>query len=727
MNNIASAKNVQKLIHLFEDKVNDKQSKRNLLLFIFLTVVIVIALILQVISIFKSASTPPPIFLTIGYGVVLISLSLFLFLKIDLSTFKVGQAITFTILILAVIEGIYANFLKNINTNITLDSYIESDQTHSILPGQKWDTVYNAKDLTITSLEFFVEGDPPTGLAIKLVSEESNKVFFDRQINENEFTKDNDIDKSIISISSGMIHPEFDTFPTGVYHICLANTNTSQEIEISVKEDEENNPMINVSTHRATMGGYKIALFLFLLMITYLVIIYTYSMDKKICPEKFFLMSVIPLSVAYLILMPSLGIPDAGAHFSAAYRLSNILLNSEPWVGRIDDINYIQSIARKNPDMRDILLIKSNIHLWAQNTELIEWPYIEQRMEYYSIFSYLPQVLGLCLGRLLGLGSVLTIYLGRLCMLLTYIFSCYNAIKKTPVGKFIFATMPLLPMSLMMSSAISYDSLVLISTLNFLACSLKLCHEPNSKSALIECMVWAFIVGSVKGGGYLILLPIVFIFFYQDREHAWINAGSVVGSGIISVLLFDVILPAGTRLFQFGGENADKLYASYVLEKPLKYLEMMFETYVVQADSILINMGGTHLARLENTIPASVIVGLMLVIGIFSIYEKDSVQLNNRDKYTFIFIIFLEFILTPAMLLSWTNKGSNIIEGLQGRYYLPVLPLMMLVITKFKLHTENNGKEYEHHRQEVSSLCYNIYALLSCLCIYYMMRLYLVR
>ena len=590
-----------------------------------------------------------------------------------------------------------------------------------------WDTVYDTKELTITSLDFFVEGEPPIGLAIKLVSEESGKAFFDRLIDKNEYTRDDNINKSIISISSGMINPEFDVFPTGVYHIYFTNTNTSQTIKVSVKEDGENNPLINVSSHKTTMGGYKIALSLLLLMMIYLVIIYTYSMDQKIKPENFFLMSVIPLSAAYLILITPLSIPDANAHFSAAYRLSNILLNKDPWYGRIDDINYIQNFARKNPDMRDILLIKSSIRTWAQNTELMEWPYIEKRMEYYSIFSYLPQVLGLCLGRLIGLGSVLTVYLGRLCMLITYIFSCLNAVKKAPIGKFIFAAMPLLPMSLMMSSAISYDALVLICTLNFLACSLKLCQEPESKSALMECMAWAFFVGSVKGGGYLLLLPIVFIFIYRGGKRAWGNAGAVIGSGMVSALLFDVILPAGTKLFQFGGEVSDKLYASYVFEHPIKYVEMMVETYLVQTD-LLTSMGGTHLARLEYTIPTLVIMGLMLTIGIYSIYEKDRIQLNNKDKSILLFTILLVFVLTPVMLLSWTSAGSTIIEGLQGRYYLPAFPLMMIVITKFKLHTENNnGEENEQHRQEVSRLCYNTYAFLSCLCIYYMMRLYLMR
>ena len=38
----------------------------------------------------------------------------------------------------------------------------------------------------------------------------------------------------------------------------------------------------------------------------------------------------------------------------------------------------------------------------------------------------------------------------------------------------------------------------------------------------------------------------------------------------------------------------------------------------------------------------------------------------------------LVMLLTAgAMLVSWTSRDSMIIEGLQGRYFLPVLPLFL--------------------------------------------------
>lgn len=473
--------------------------------------------------------------------------------------------------------------------------------------------------------------------------------------------------------------------------------------------------------------GHKLAWLLIDVATVYLVLVYAYSKKRAFTAERFYLVSVIPLTAIHLTLMLPWSAPDSNRHFQAAYRHSNMLMGQEEWVIREDDAELYNSAWKEHgdPTMEDISLVLYFKSLKARNTELIPWPSPDKRMEYYSIFCYLPQVLGICLGRILGLGSVLTVYLARAFMGIVYILACYHAIQRAPVGKIIFATIPLLPMSLMMGTAISYDPMVLITTLNFLACSLRLSYEPEAKPALMECMAWAFLIGAVKGGGYLILLPMVLVFFKKDRKRALRQSGMVLLSGILSVVAFDVVLPYGSSLFQFGGV-ADKLSSSYAFAHPLEYLHMCAETYINSVDALTINMGGTALAWLEPVIPNAVIVGLMLIIGVSSIYEKDEIPLGQREKWVFWLVVILEIILTPVMLLSWTSVGSNVIEGLQGRYYLPVLPLIIMILTKFKLHdgAENIAAE---HALQIKGSCFRGFALLSCLAVYYMLKLYLTR
>lgn len=74
-----------------------------------------------------------------------------------------------------------------------------------------------------------------------------------------------------------------------------------------------------------------------------------------------------------------------------------------------------------------------------------------------SLHAYLPQALGITLGRLLSLGQVLTIYLGRLCNLAFFVLCGWLAVRLAPFGKMAFFGAALLPMTLELVSSLSYD------------------------------------------------------------------------------------------------------------------------------------------------------------------------------------------------------------------------------------------------------------------------------
>lgn len=489
----------------------------------------------------------------------------------------------------------------------------------------------------------------------------------------------------------------------------------------------------NISTEEVILGR-RIALVCFVILGIYLVLIGVFSRKKEFDIKLFFLFSIIPLSVIYLILMLPWSVPDSGTHFLTIYRFSNILLGNGKvgaWTGRADDAAFITDVwynVGRNPNMQGYASIVSNCKIFAENTMIVDLPLHLEEMEFYSIINYLPQVLGLTIGRICGLSTVLSIYIARVFIMLFYIFTTYHAIKLSPMGKGIFAIVPLLPMSLMMSSAFSYDSMVLISSLNFVASILALYQEPKSKKRLAEGMFWAFILGAVKGGGYLILLPIVFILIGKDKRTAIVNNISIICSGLVSVLIFDVFLTAGSKLFQFGVEGNGKMSASFAFHEPLAYLQMCITTYVKYFDDLFFGLGGNRLAWIEDTVPNVIIVGLLLIMGIYSTHEMDEIELENKDKYFFNLVIILTLLLTPMMLLSFTNEGSDVIMGLQGRYYLPILSVVMMVLTKFKLH-----KYYDIYNRnsflvhDIKKKCFAGCSFFNCLAVYYMMRLYLER
>ncbi len=127
----------------------------------------------------------------------------------------------------------------------------------------------------------------------------------------------------------------------------------------------------------------------------------------------------------------------------------------------------------------------------------------------------------------------------------------------------------------------------------------------------------------------------------------------------------------------------------------------------------------------KKVIPDIIIAGLLVSAGVMSVFEKDRFSFTKRDRNVFLGIIALIVFTMPAMLLSWTSAGSDMIMGLQGRYFLPVLPLIFFVFTKFTVRVRTDSS-----RERITGIGrkYMIwFAVLSCLCVYFMMRLYLTR
>lgn len=613
------------------------------------------------------------------------------------------------------------NLFQHIITQIAVVQYTDSNDVHPLEPGEIWQVSYNVSQADFSAFEFFVKGKQNTDLHIQIQNMDTGEKYVDYAVCANDIITDSILNRPAIKISCKDF--QMNVFPKGNYQIFFTNTGNKEVIPISTILDKAGNEQINLALIKDSRLGYWLATIILLLICIYLVFITVITLSgKNINAEQFFLVSILFLSIIYFVLMLPWSVPDTGAHLQATYRLSNIILGEKEWNGRLDDILFYTNVwSGSNPSMHNYYCAYFNLTQNAMQTELIEWTNPQYRMEYYSILCYLPQVIGFVIGRLLNLGTVMMIYFGRVCTLILYIIFGYNAVKKIPIGKYIIGGVLLLPMSLMMASAISYDPLVLVSSANFIASIFKRKLEPKKKFTLIECMVWAFVLGGIKGGGYLILLPLVLTLLDRNKEN--LQNVLILLTGGTSAFLFDVVLPAGSALFQFGAEGSGKLYASYAIEKPLEFLNMCAESYFQCLDYLVINMAGTHIAWLENTIPAFIITGSVFILIIISIYEKDSLRLQSKDKYTMLFVIFLTILLTPAMLLSWTSVGSSLVAGLQGRYYLPILPLLLLILTKFNLHIEI----WEKHFYTICNSCCRIFGLFSSIAIYYMLRLYLTR
>lgn len=607
----------------------------------------------------------------------------------------------------------------NLFQNLAKTVYITDPQK-----SQKYDTIkpqeskkYSAylSYMHFDTLKIYLEGDNRENIHVRLTDDEGTS-YADRDIRKWDIAGDGRAEKTAVSIS----FPE--QLPPGQYNVEIKNTGT-EPLRLSVRDKGE----LNFSTSVSTFLSGKIALCIIGILFLYVIVIFTVSSHSDLSVEKWFLLTVTPLAIVYMILFTPWSQPDTTAHMYATYRLSNKLLGyheRDVWKGREEDAEFLRYVwgHDPNPSLKSYAGIAENAHLVCGKTDIVNLPGAEPRMKFYSAFNYLPQVIGITLGRLLHLSTVASVYLGRMLILLLYIMTMYRNISKIPAGKWIFATIVMFPMALMMSSAVSYDAMVIISSLSFIACIFRLRKE-RSRSVYIETAIWCFIAGAVKGGGYvLMLLPLSFMIF--DRSHVKRSIHQIIGLieiGAFSVLLFDRLIPSSLG-FQFGTDGNSRLTAGYALHEPLHYLDMALNSYSTYFDLLTINTAGSHLAWLEWTLPLAAVSMFMLIGGVQAIFEKDDMELRKSYKWIGIAVIFIGLISIPAMLLSWTEAGSRRVEGMQGRYFLPLVPVFYFLITKYSLHVSAPGNYGWILKRGIIWM-----TALSSVFVYYLMTIYLTR
>lgn len=656
--------------------------------------------------------------------------------------FKKPHLLRWGALVLAASLGVLfisTDLFQRINSNVVVSDYIVNDDTkdsligrttYQVAPGSEWEGHFMVHNVQPDTLDFACQSGLTPSAHIQLVNENTGVIYLDCAVSPEEYRIDEHSGKPVLSFSAVGIGIAEGVFPFGYYTVRIRNEGEAP-LTFDAISNSEGELNIDATQLRSTGLAYYMAAGVLLLLLGYLFFITLWFDRRNFAPENFFLVTVLPLGVIYFLLVPPRGLNDTASHMAAAFRLANMVLGhtgTDAWTARADDANFFTDVVHRfanNPETANYLTIFSNLHLRAVNTQLVDFAH-DVKMEYYSIVNYLPQVAGLVIGRLLGLSSVLTVGLARICILAVYIAACYHAIKVTPLGKTLFALIPLLPASMNVSSSFSYDAMVLVIVMNFIANIFRLTEDCSNKRFWAETLVWSSLLGAVKGGGYLILLPLVLLLLKKPLKNCAAQILSTLAVAGGAAYLCDVILPGGAKLFQFGGQESAALSTSFAFQYPVQYFTMMVRTYLQNLDYYVFSTIGSHLGWAENTIPGVIVMLLFCCMLLIALHEKDRPALMKRERGVFSLIIAISLLFTPMMMLKDTKIGALTIDGIQGRYYIPLLPFVGLLLTRGRLHREVRDTDADA-AQTLTAGAALAFGALSCICVYCILRLYLTR
>jgi uncharacterized membrane protein len=308
----------------------------------------------------------------------------------------------------------------------------------------------------------------------------------------------------------------------------------------------------------------------------------------------------------------------------------------------------------------------------------------------YPPWAYLPSVVGVLFAKLIHAPLIWYVYLGRIFSLLAWMILTWLAIKVIPQGKWFLVALALLPTSLSQAITMSADGL--INSISWLLIALVLAVFAKTvvltKKNLLLITLLATYLCIIKEGYWLIAFfpliihPSYFKNVRQSRVWKSLSLSIMLVASILFALnakrtLSNVVLSPIA-----GAYINTKLQTHYLLHHLLLFTFRALEQPLTKSfDTIYLGMFGIMTNRLIYL--SILIIGLLAFALYLGLHQTKSIvslmEHRNRLWITAIIILLGTYLLIAvSFYLGETSVGGSTINSIYGRYFLPLLPLILI-------------------------------------------------
>ena len=348
-----------------------------------------------------------------------------------------------------------------------------------------------------------------------------------------------------------------------------------------------------------------------------------------------------------------------------------------------DVCNMSVAESLKNPDIKNISFESIEKFLFAplnlETTEILMIPNTGQ----YPPLAYFPQATVAFIGRNLNL-SAGAIYYAMCFASLFFVAICvFFAMKILPEKKFLIFLLAIMPMFLAeiistSADAVTYGVCILGSAW--------LLSQRNNFSAITYKEIFLLIVLSICLGLLKSVYGTILILYFLMPHQRFKNILHFVGFGIFLLALELTVASLWTYFavtanevelfsnFYLGHSDVNPLLQkNFILENPMAFLNAVFNTLTFGENTkffieTFVGWLGSYNILLPNYFVAVYMVALIF-FGSFA--GKLELKFFQRGLIFFVIIVSIVGIFMIEYLI-WTPVGGNLIEGIQGRYFIPI-------------------------------------------------------
>ena len=380
----------------------------------------------------------------------------------------------------------------------------------------------------------------------------------------------------------------------------------------------------------------------------------------------------------YCFALPIGSVPDEPMHFWRVYELSEGKLMKDEngniygpeTLKQAIDVYYNGKAGYTNEFI--------NMGISSEGSDIVP---INGTADTYMPFNYVPQVVGVWIGRLLQLPFIPMMYISRLLNMIFCVVIIYFCIKYIPILKKVVFLVGLFPMVMQQFASVSADGSIICAGIALITYVLY-----ARKSMKRQITFWDFLlllitclVLTITKPVYVFLCLIVFWIpkksFKNSMVRKLVFIGCLGGLVLAMTLVKMILLPADGGRF-----GAAQSQIAFIIHDPVGFLKIAFMNIV---DSVVSQIGGIIGLELEAF---TVNIYIPYVLVLFIIFVLLCAERNNMISSGLRIFFFCTTIVTTVAIYAslfaiYSVPGLDIIEGVQGRYFLPFLlliPMMFL-------------------------------------------------
>ncbi len=426
----------------------------------------------------------------------------------------------------------------------------------------------------------------------------------------------------------------------------------------------------------------KLTAFLIVVSIIYFFILKNIDI-KQIKLENVFLFLIIPIGLIYLFIFPPNTIPDEANHFEKSYDISLGHL-----VSKFSDEGLVGNELPNNLLDFCYSFEKDNYGIWLERAKAstisndMQW-YSFPNTSLYSFICYLPQAIGIFVARIFTNKWLIIFLFSRLFNFAVYVALMYFSIKIMPFNKNLLVLIASLPIVLQEAISISPDATT-IALCVFLVSYIFYLKDKKivlTKKNYFILAIFSILIALMK----IVYTPICLLMYILPKEQFTSKKKKylLITSFVLLALLINLLWTGYASRFLVEtnvGVNS-KEQVKFVLMHPLNFILTIFRTMNMYLANWISNILG-DLSYYKGVSVASIykyITAFLLIIFMFCDNKKEEkIEKNSKIFIGIIFLLIIGLIFS-SLYVQWTALQRENIEGVQGRYFIPIIMLIPLL------------------------------------------------